>query len=76
MFKPFENQYIYITSETIDIKDKYECRKYLKDMEKCNFNDFDTMIDAMNSFRVIALNQEEWQNSLKYKLIFSGIYSL
>jgi len=37
MFKPIDNQDIYITSETIDIKDKYECRNFLKDMEKWNF---------------------------------------
>jgi len=61
MFKPFDNQDI-ITSETIDIKDKHECRNYLKEMEKCNF-DFDVIIKAMNSYRAISLYQEEWQNS-------------
>jgi hypothetical protein len=63
MFKPFSTQNIYITSDSKDVQDKYECRNYLTEMKECKFNDFDSLISRMNEYRVITLNSDNWQNS-------------
>ena len=50
-------------SETIVGPDKAYCRKYLNDIHKCLYFDFDEFIEKLNEMVIIKFDFNTWENS-------------
>ncbi len=59
----YSTKNIYCTSDHLKIITKEQCRKYLQDINLNVYTDFDNMMQQVEEFRVIKINEHIWENS-------------
>ena len=59
----YSDKNIFITSDTIAKLTKENCKKFIADIENCDFDDFDVMMARINEMFIVKFNYITWENS-------------
>ena len=63
IIQAYSTKNIYCTNYHHKIITKEQCRKYLQDNNSHSYTDFDNMMQQVDEFKVIKLNENIWENS-------------